>query len=116
MSSKETLAAQKESGQILLVAHVVRFWGEYVSLVEFVQSGKLGKPLSAAALFTRISAVIERPRQFVRVGEFFGPDRRRRKEDYAGDERRGKNQPRPGEKPSPQAPMSQNEINQLFNP
>jgi predicted dehydrogenase len=43
------IAAQKESGQILLVAHVVRFWGEYVSLVEFVQSGKLGKPLSAVA-------------------------------------------------------------------
>ena len=27
-----------------------RFWGEYVSLVEFVQSGRLGKPLSAMAL------------------------------------------------------------------
>ena len=30
-----------------MVAHVLRFWGEYVSLVEFVQSGKLGKPISA---------------------------------------------------------------------
>ena len=47
------IAAQKESGKILLVAHVVRFWGEYVSLVEFVQSGMLGKPLSAVA--TRLS-------------------------------------------------------------
>jgi DNA-binding response OmpR family regulator len=77
----------------------------------------LVKPLSASALFTRISAVIERPRQFVRVGEFFGPDRRRRKEDYAGDERRGKGPAKPaGDKPSPQAAMSQNEINQVFNP
>lgn len=76
----------------------------------------LVKPLSAAALFTRISAVIERPRQFVRVGEFFGPDRRRRKEDYAGDERRGKGPPKAGESQSPQAPMTQNEINQVFNP
>jgi DNA-binding response OmpR family regulator len=75
----------------------------------------LVKPLSASALFTRISAVIERPRQFVRVGEFFGPDRRRRKEEYAGDERRGK-PPAAGPKPSGQTAMSQNEINQVFNP
>ena len=75
----------------------------------------LVKPLSASALFTRISAVIERPRQFVRVGEFFGPDRRRRKEEYAGDERRGKPQA-PGAKPSGSTSMTQNEINQVFNP
>jgi len=47
------IAAQRESGKVLLVAHVLRFWGEYVSLVEFVQSGKLGRPLSAVA--TRLS-------------------------------------------------------------
>ena len=47
------IAAAKESGRILMVAHVLRFWGDYVSLVEFVQSGKLGKPLSAVA--TRLS-------------------------------------------------------------
>ncbi len=77
----------------------------------------LVKPLSAAALFSRINAVIERPRQFVRVGEFFGPDRRRRKDEWSGDERRGKPPP-PGQAkqpPSP-SPMSQSEINQVFNP
>jgi UDP-N-acetylglucosamine 3-dehydrogenase len=47
------IAAQNESGKILQVAHVVRFWGEYVSLVEFVRSGKLGRPISAVA--TRLS-------------------------------------------------------------
>ena len=47
------IAAQKESGKVLLVAHVLRFWGDYISLVEFVQSGKIGKPLSAVA--TRLS-------------------------------------------------------------
>ena len=47
------IAAQKASGKILLVAHVLRFWGEYVSLVEFVRSGKIGKPISAIA--TRLS-------------------------------------------------------------
>ncbi len=36
-----------------MVAHVLRFWGEYVTLVEFVQSGKIGRPISAVA--TRLS-------------------------------------------------------------
>ena len=32
-----------------MIAHVLRFWGEYVSLVEFVRAGKLGAPISATA-------------------------------------------------------------------
>jgi predicted dehydrogenase len=47
------IAAAKETGRILMVAHVLRFWGDYVSLVEFVKSGRIGKPLSAVA--TRLS-------------------------------------------------------------
>lgn len=47
------IAAAKESGKALMVAHVLRFWGDYVSLVEFVQSGRIGKPISAVA--TRLS-------------------------------------------------------------
>ncbi|MBV8565387.1 MAG: Gfo/Idh/MocA family oxidoreductase [Methylobacteriaceae bacterium] len=47
------IAAAKASGRILMVAHVLRFWGSYVSLAEFVHSGRLGKPISAAA--TRLS-------------------------------------------------------------
>jgi predicted dehydrogenase len=43
------LAAAQETGRILMVAHVLRFWGEYVSLVELVHAGKLGKPISAMA-------------------------------------------------------------------
>src|ERR1700736_2343936 len=31
------IAAALASGRILMVAHVLRFWGDYVSLVEFVQ-------------------------------------------------------------------------------
>jgi predicted dehydrogenase len=43
------IATAKETDQTLMVAHVLRFWGEYVSLVELVHSGKLGKPISAVA-------------------------------------------------------------------
>lgn len=49
----DMIATAKETGRTLMVAHVLRFWGEYVSLVELVHSGKLGKPISAVA--TRLS-------------------------------------------------------------
>ena len=42
-------AAARETGRTLMVAHVLRFWGEYVSLVECVHAGRLGKPISATA-------------------------------------------------------------------
>lgn len=48
----------------------------------------LAKPISAKALFTRIQAVIEKPRQFVRAEEYFGPDRRRRDMPHRGQDRR----------------------------
>lgn len=38
----------------------------------------LVKPFTARDLYKRISQIIERPRQFVRVDDFFGPDRRRK--------------------------------------
>lgn len=40
----------------------------------------LVKPFNARDLYKRLVQVIERPRQFVRSGDFFGPDRRRRKD------------------------------------
>ncbi len=39
----------------------------------------LVKPFNARDLYRRIVQVIERPRQFVRAPDFFGPDRRRKK-------------------------------------
>lgn len=43
------IAAANQSGHILMLAHVLRFWPEYMALVDFVNSGQLGKPLSATA-------------------------------------------------------------------
>ncbi len=49
----------------------------------------LTKPVTVASLYSRIYAVIETPRPFVRTSNYFGPDRRRtRKTEYAGPERR----------------------------
>lgn len=43
------IAAARQNNQILMLAHVLRFWPEYVALVDFVKSGQLGQPLSATA-------------------------------------------------------------------
>lgn len=49
----------------------------------------LVKPFSADGLAKRIAYVINRPRDFVKSGEYFGPDRRRRVGDeYQGPRRR----------------------------
>jgi len=48
------------------------------------------KPFSAQGLFSRIQAVIERPRPFVKVEGYFGPDRRRKIQPFDGEDRRGK--------------------------
>jgi len=38
----------------------------------------LAKPISAKTIYARLCSVIENPRPFIRVNDFFGPDRRRR--------------------------------------
>lgn len=49
----------------------------------------LVKPFNARDLYKRIVQVIERPRQFVRADDFFGPDRRRKSDmSYLGPDRR----------------------------
>lgn len=72
------------------------------------------KPFSTRAMFARIQAVIERPRPFVRVGDFFGPDRRRKDKKFEGGDKRG------GKGGAPAQPqtgdMKQDDVNALFNP
>lgn len=47
------------------------------------------KPFNAKDLYARIFQIIEKPRQFVDAGDFFGPDRRRKRGDnYQGPRRR----------------------------
>jgi DNA-binding response OmpR family regulator len=49
----------------------------------------LVKPFNARDLYRRISQIIERPRQFVKSEDFFGPDRRRKEDaEYNGPKRR----------------------------
>ena len=48
----------------------------------------LGKPFKAKLIYSRICAVIERHRVFIRNSSFFGPDRRRRRNRFDGPDRR----------------------------
>jgi two-component system, chemotaxis family, chemotaxis protein CheY len=48
----------------------------------------LSKPVTGAALYARLQAVVESPRPFIITQEFVGPDRRRRTVPFNGPERR----------------------------
>ena len=48
----------------------------------------LAKPVSANLIYSWICATIDSTRPFVRAGGFFGPDRRRRRSAYQGNDRR----------------------------
>ena len=49
----------------------------------------IAKPVSVKTMMSRLVAVIEHPRPYVRTGSFFGPCRRRRNiSEYQGSERR----------------------------
>jgi len=61
----------------------------------------LMKPYSARDMYARIVQIIEKPRQFVDTGEFFGPDRRRRKNfSFTGRNRRGSSDKNAGDWPT----------------
>lgn len=75
-------------------------------ITEFV-----AKPLSAKTLMARVTAIVERPRPFIRSTRYFGPDRRRwRTSDYTGPERRQSVADGGG------ANLSQDDVEALFDP
>ena len=49
----------------------------------------LRKPISAASLYSRLRAIIESPRPFIKSPVYVGPDRRRRNLPFDGPDRRG---------------------------
>lgn len=45
----EMISAAESNDRVLMVAHVLRFWPEYQAVARVVESGELGRPLSAIA-------------------------------------------------------------------
>lgn len=80
----------------------------------------LVKPFTAKALYQKIEQLIERPRHFVSSENYFGPDRRRKREgEYGGPERRT-DEPLPARgvhkdeiqmQPAPSAPQAPSTVN-----
>lgn len=72
---------------IICTAHTERHYvckARDMGMTEF-----LAKPVSAKTIYSRICAVIENHRPFIRAGNFFGPDRRRFSDGmYGGVDRR----------------------------
>ncbi len=74
----------------------------------------VAKPFNAKSLILRIREIIERPRPFVNVGIYFGPDRRRRMEVMSeGEDKRGTGGHRPTTKEDPKAGLTQDQIDKL---
>lgn len=74
------------------------------------------KPVSAKTLFSRLNAVIEHPRRFVRAGEYFGPDRRRKRVFVDFERRDGKKKEEVVDAADVNKQMNQDEINEMLNP
>ena len=71
---------------IMLTAH-----SEYARIIEARDAGVnevVVKPVSVKALFSRVQMVIEKPRPYVKVGDYFGPDRRRKQVAVGDNEKR----------------------------
>ncbi len=74
------------------------------------------KPISVSTLFSRIQAVIEKPRSFIRIKGFFGPDRRRKDLPFDSPDRREKATTLPKDLAFDAPELDQDEINTLMNP
>ena len=110
-----TIRAKKGTEECFLPIIMVSAHSEYWRIQQARNAGVnefLVKPVSPKALFSRIRAVIERPRQFISAPGYFGPDRRRQDLKTA-EERRAENKEAP--LPAEQV-MQQDQINAMFNP
>ena len=48
----------------------------------------LAKPFTPRALYTHIASIVEHPRPFINCDSFFGPDRRRKVQEFPAEDRR----------------------------
>ena len=81
-----------DSPNIYLPIIMVTAYSERRRVIDAINAGVdefLVKPVRSADVANRVNSVVERRRAFVRAGEYFGPDRRRRADPrYTGPWRR----------------------------
>ena len=94
-------------------------YSEMIRIVEARDAGVnefVVKPISVNTLFSRIQAVIEKPRPYIRINNFFGPDRRRKDMPFEKPDRRTGRSTLPDSVGSDEPELDQDEINTLMNP
>lgn len=97
---------------VMISAHATRF--HVLAARDAGVNEYLVKPFSAAGLFSRMRAVIESPRRYVRTKTYFGPDRRRKEDPlYRGPDRRGGDHPFAGLAPR-EHEMTQEQIDRYY--
>ena len=99
---------------IMITAHTERpriLTARDAGVNEFVM-----KPVSAKTLFSRLNAVIEHPRRFVRTKDYFGPDRRRKRAFVDFERRDRKKKETEVDPKTMNQRMSQDDINAMLNP
>lgn len=71
---------------ILLTAHTER--SRIISARDAGVTEICAKPVTAHQMWTKIAAVVNNPRPFVKCSTYFGPDRRRQQLEFKGKDRR----------------------------
>ena len=111
-----TVRASTEGNTRFLPIIMVSAHSEYWRIQNARSAGVnefLVKPVSPKALFSRIRAVIERPRPFIKAPGYFGPDRRRQNLNTQDERRKDMRDQTPI---SAEELMAQDQINAIFNP
>jgi len=95
---------------VLITAHT-----EYETIIKARDAGAneiLAKPVSQEALLKRIKAVVKNPREFIRVKDYVGPDRRRKTDEMGAlNARRAADQ----QEPTLSGPLTQEQIEALLS-
>jgi len=95
---------------ILITAHT-----EYETIIKARDTGIneiLAKPVSQEALLKRIKAVVRNPREFIKVKDYVGPDRRRKSDQMGAlNARRASDQ----QEPTLSGPLTQEQIEALLD-
>mgnify|MGYP002631949674 CR=1 FL=1 len=95
MNGTDFIKSVRDSeNQTIQVIPIIMLTGytEHHRVVNALNSGVnefLTKPVVPLSLYKRIISIIDHPRTFIRSVNYNGPDRRRRKSAYSGEERRG---------------------------
>ncbi|MCP2670647.1 response regulator [Maricaulaceae bacterium EIL42A08] len=84
---------------ILLTAHTER--SRIMAARDAGVTEICAKPVTAHQMWTKIAAVVNNPRPFVRCKTYFGPDRRRKDVEFKGEDRRAPSVDRASKTASP---------------